>query len=196
MSSALAIAAVTAILKSLLENGLIQRGVTASIGGEALVSVLPPDRITLGADERPQLNLFLHRVSANTGIRRPSTTGRDSGPGLALDLHYLVTAYGAQDFQAEILLGYAVQLLFATPSIPRDAIATVLATLAGDDHQNVRPPTLAALGASQLDAYVDQITIQPLFLSTDEMSKLWSSLQSRYRPSVAYKVSLVVIGAD
>lgn len=102
MSSALAIAAVTAFLKSLLENGLVDEGVNASIGGDAVVSVLPPDRITTGSDERPQLNLFLHQATPHASLRSGERSGQRTM--LGLDLHYLLTAYGAQDLQIEILL--------------------------------------------------------------------------------------------
>ncbi len=62
MSSALAIASVTAVLKSLLDNRLVEQGAPASVG-DVSVTALPPDRITTGADERSQLNLFLYRVT-------------------------------------------------------------------------------------------------------------------------------------
>src|SRR5438067_457520 len=104
MSSALAIAAVTAVLKNLLDNRLIEQGVAATLG-DVTVSAQPPDRISVGADEKSQLNLFLYRLTPNTGWRKTdSRNGNGHGPSLALDLHYLLTAYGEQDLQAEILL--------------------------------------------------------------------------------------------
>ena len=113
MSSALALAAVTAVLKDLLNNGLIDHNVTGAIGGNVTVTALPPDRVFApGAPESSQLNLFLHQVTPNASWRNvglPSRGGRGerlSNPPLALDLHYLLTAYGAEDFHAEILLGY------------------------------------------------------------------------------------------
>ncbi|HEX9372591.1 MAG TPA: DUF4255 domain-containing protein [Roseiflexaceae bacterium] len=199
MRSTLVIASVTAILKSLLENGLVDRGVTASIGSDAIVSALPPDRIDVGADERAQLNLFLHQVTPNTALRsasRLALDGDEKRPAtsqLALDLHYLLTAYGAQDFQIEILLGYAIQRMHRTPTLKRDAIRASLTALSSADHGNVLPPTLAAMAASNLADQVEQIAISPQFLNGDEMSKIWSALQARYRPSVAYKVSMVLI---
>lgn len=192
MSSALAIASVTAVLKSLLENGLVDEGVNASIGGDAVVSALPPDRITVGSDERPQLNLFLHQVTPHTGLR---TQERASGqrPPLGLELHYLLTAYGAQDFQIEILLGYAAQLMHRTPQLRRDAIRNALTLMSSADHGGIPPPTLQALAGFDLDQQIEQIEIRPSYLSSEEISKIWSALQARYRPSLTYKVSMILI---
>ncbi|NWG22622.1 MAG: DUF4255 domain-containing protein [Chloroflexi bacterium] len=190
MSSALAIASVTAVLKSLLENGLVGEGVNASIGGDTIVSALPPDRITTGSDERPQLNLFLYQVTPHTGLRSLEAGSGQITP-LALELHYLLTAYGAQDFHIEILLGYAAQLMHRTPRLRRDAIRGALATLSAADH-GAAPP-LQALAAFDLDQQIEQIEIRPQYLSGEELSKIWSALQARYRPSLAYKISLVLI---
>lgn len=196
MSSSLALASVTAVLKNLLENGLVDRGVSASIGADATVSALPPDRITTGTDERPQLNLFLYHVTPNTGMRRLARTEqqgdeRRSAP-LALDLHYLLTAYGAADLQTELLLGYALQLFQQLPTLDRDGIRTVLTALSAPEG-GVATPALAALAASSLADQVERIQICPQFLGAEEMSKIWSALQARYRLSAAYKVSAVLI---
>src|SRR5712692_11446223 len=104
MSSALALASVTALLKDLLENGLASGGVTSKIGGDTTVSALPPDRVASGADERAQLNVFLYLITPHA--RLPTNSARGPARRLSLDLHYLLTAYGAQDLQTEILLGH------------------------------------------------------------------------------------------
>jgi Pvc16 N-terminal domain len=198
MSSALAVASVTAILKSLLENGLVDHGISASVGSDVIVSALPPDRVDVGADERAQLNLFLHQITPNTNLRAPGRLVLDAderqaaAPRLALDLHYLLTAYGAQDFQIEILLGYAIQRMHQAPTLKRDAMRASLKALSTSDHGNVLLPALAALASSNLAEQVEQIAITPQFLNSDEMSKIWSALQARYRPSIAYKVSMVL----
>ena len=68
MSNALAIAGVTAVLKDLLNNGLIDHNVTGAVGGNVTVTALPPDRVVApGAQEGNQLNLFLHQVTPNAG---------------------------------------------------------------------------------------------------------------------------------
>jgi hypothetical protein len=190
---ALALASVTAVLKSVLENGLAGRGVTGELGGDATVSALPPDRVTSGTDERAQLNLFLYHVTPHVGLR--AATGGSAA--LALELHYLLTAYGAQDYQTEILLGHALQLFHETPVLGREQLGATIASLTSAGDGRVVPPALAALVQSDLAEQVEQIRILPEFLSTEDMAKLWSSLQAKFRPSLTYKVSAVLIrGAE
>jgi hypothetical protein len=192
--SGLALATVTAVLKHLLENGLAKRGVTAQLGGDATISALPPDRVPSGGDERAQLNIFLYLATPHVALR---LTGNGEGrPPLALDLHYLLTAYGAQDYKTEILLGHALQVLHESPVVDRATLRDVLATLTRDSKRRVVPAPVAALAGSELADQVDRITIVPEFLSTEEVSKLWSAMQAKYRPSATYKVTAVPVAAD
>ncbi len=196
MSNALAIASVTAVLKNLLDNALIQQSATTSMG-DVTVSALPPDRIPTGAEERAQLNLHLYRLTPNSGWLRSnlfaSQEERQRSLPLALDLHYLLTAYGERDFQAEVLLGYAIQCLYETPLLTREAIRSALASTSTGSTRGAAFPALTALSASNLADQLEQIKISPEFLSMEEMSKLWSSLQARSRLSVTYQVSVVLI---
>jgi hypothetical protein len=57
------------------------------------------------------------------------------------------------------------------------------------------PPAFQALAASDLADQVELIKITPDAVSPDEMSKLWTAIQSHYRPSAAYQVSVVLIEA-
>ena len=70
MSNALSIAAVTAVIKDLLENGLVTDAIATSIG-DVIVTALPPDRISVEGDERPQINLFLYSVDRGTTYTIP-----------------------------------------------------------------------------------------------------------------------------
>jgi hypothetical protein len=191
MSNALAIAAVTAALKDLIGTGLM--GLDLSSIGSINVSALPPDRIATGQTEPNQLNLFLYQVTSNSGWRNQSLPARDAAgarignPPLALDLHYLLTAYGAEDLSAEALLGFAMQFLHETPMLSRSQLRVVLG-----------PPTppfgnLSALGLAD---QVEWLKITPMFLGAEELSKLWTAMQARYRPSMAYQVSVVLIESD
>ena len=57
------------------------------------------------------------------------------------------------------------------------------------------PPAFQALTASDLADQVEPIKITPAPMGPEEMSKLWAAIQSHYRPSAAYEVSVVLIEA-
>jgi hypothetical protein len=194
MSTALAIAAVTATLKALLENGLTQNAWASAVGNPT-VSALPPDRVVPATGTDPnQLNLFLYHVTPNPGWRNLGLPSRDrdgqtvANPPLALDLHYLVTAYGSEMFNAEILLGYAMQVLHETPGLGREAIRAALGA-AGGSLAAVR----RALATSELADQFEQLKITPQSMDTEEMSKLWTAFSTHYRPTAAYQVTVVLI---
>src|SRR5207244_1329164 len=75
MSSPLAIAAVTAALKDLLNDGLLNHDLS-SVGSFSVTS-LPPDRVTTGQTEPNQLNLFLYQITPNLGWRNEGLPSRD-----------------------------------------------------------------------------------------------------------------------
>lgn len=199
MSGALAIAAVTATLKDLLNEGLLNHDLS-SIGSFS-VTAQAPDRITTGNTETNLLNIFLYQVTPNMGWRNADLPSRDargnriSNPPLALDLHYLVTAYGTQDTNAEVLLGFAMQLLHETPVITREQLRVVLGPPPPVDG-NLVPGRFGPLSAEDLADQVELIKITPSYLSSEELSKLWTAMQARYRPSMAYLVSVVLIQAE
>jgi uncharacterized protein DUF4255 len=198
VSGALAIAAVTAALKDLLNDGLLDHDL--SVVGSFVVTATPPDRVTTGQNEPNQLNLFLYQVTPNLGWRNADLPSRDSNgarltnPPLALDLHYMLTAYGSQDLNAEILLGYAMQLLHETPMLGRDQLRAVLGGTSPVTGQ-ILPGPFGNLSALDLADQVEAIKISPVFLSTEDLSKMWTAMQARYRPTMAYLVSVVLIQA-
>ena len=58
------------------------------------------------------------------------------------------------------------------------------------------PPVLQALAQTGLADQVEQLTITPVYLGLEDSSKLWTSFQTNYRSSMAYRVSSVIIAAD
>jgi hypothetical protein len=200
MSTALAIASVTAVLRDLLNNGLIDHNIASTVGN-VTVSALAPDRIDQIApnNQQSQLNLFLYQVTPNAAWRNVGLPSRDargeraSNPPLALDLHYLLTAYGLHELHAEILLGYGMQLLHETPVLTRPAIRTALAPPTPVASGGNLPSQLQALFTSELAEQVEQIKICPETLNTEEISRMWTAFQAHYRPTAAYQVSVVLI---
>jgi Pvc16 N-terminal domain len=199
----LTIGAVTAVLRDVLANGLIHYSTTTRIG-DVNITVLSPERIAVGADEPNQINLFLYRVAPHS--RLPQTVLRDhwaaapvgepSRRTLPLDLHYLVTAYGAHDFHSEILLGCAVHLLNGTPVLTAESINDLLKRPVNGPKNGSTSPAREALAKVQMPLGAKQLDIRQEFLSFEDMSKLWSVLQARYRPSVAYRVSAIDMALD
>jgi len=197
MSSPLAIGAVSAVLRNLLDNGLVDVGAPLS---PVKVTAVAPDTIKLDdANPPPSLNLFLYRTSLNQGwteVGLPSFDGngaRVSSPPLALNLHYLLTAYGSADFQAEILLGYAMHLLHERPVLDRAAIRRALNP--SPLGPSILPPAFQALTAADLADQLEAVTITQEPMDAEEMSRLWSAIQAHYRPTAPYVVSVVLIEA-
>jgi hypothetical protein len=198
MSNALAIAGVSAVLKDLLDSGLIDHQVTDALGAGVTVSSLAPTVVPINGDGAvPRLNLFLYQVTPNAAWRNVDLPSRDasgrrvSNPPLALDLHYLLTAYGIAELQAEVLLGYGMQLLHENPVLGREAIRTALnpSPVSGA----LLPSVYQALRSADLAEQVEMLKITPSAMNAEEMSRLWSALQAPYRPTAAFQVSVVLI---
>jgi hypothetical protein len=197
MSSVLAIAGVTAVLQSFLN---VVYNNPSSVLGSVTVSAIAPDIIQSGGSgggNAPlKVNLFLHQVTYNAAWRNaempslaPDGRTRLSNQRLALDLHYLVTAYAPEDSQAEALLGYAVFFLHQNPVLSRSDINSALATL-----PSTYPAAFAtALGLSGLADQVEMIKITPATLGREEMAWLWTALKADYRPTFPFQVSVVLM---
>lgn len=197
MSSALAIAGITQVLKDLLNDGVINN-ITTNTGTTVTVTALPPDKIE-DAGEQSQLNLYMYQATVNQGWRNEGLPvfnprgERVSNPPLALDLHYLLSAYtGGAELHTEILLGYGMQLLHENTILTRDAINKSLSPPDDVDLDGL-PPVLRALATTGLADQLEQITITPEALNADEISKLWTAFTTKYRPTAAYKVTVVLI---
>lgn len=198
MSNALAIAGVTAVLQFYLGN--VYSGLSALFGGHVNVSAKAPDLLQTeisAGQAMNQVNLFMHQVSHNQGWRNQglpsmSSDGRSllKNPPLALDLHYLLTAYGSQDWQAEGLLGFAVLMLHQSPVLTRADISNAMAGLPGADPLN---PLSSALGSAGLADQIEMIKITPSTLGKEEMAWIWTALKADYRPTFPFQVSVVLI---
>ncbi|MCD4525963.1 DUF4255 domain-containing protein [Nocardioides sp. cx-173] len=186
MSTALAVAAATEAIRRLLEEWLAGADIDAAVGGgHATVSAVPPDQLTLsGTGAKLGLNVFLHRLSLNQGWRNVELPSYDANgtktanPPLAVDLHFMLSAYGAGQLHPEKLLGHGMEALHQHPVLTREQLAALL------------PTDLAAAG---LATQVELLRIAPESITGEEASRLWSALQAKYRPSFYYSASVVLI---
>lgn len=170
MSSPTAIATVTAVLQHVL--------IQATAGAD--VTTKPPSAARNGANGS-QLNLFLYATHINPGFSNMPLPGQvrngeSAPPPLPLVLHYLITAYGANDddIAGQQLLGQAMIALHDRP------------LLGTADIEGILPD-------SGVQSQIERLRITPTVLSLDDMSKLWSSFQSEYRLSTAYQVSVLLM---
>lgn len=172
MSDSLAIAAVTAALRARLDRAL-----SAALPG-TLVTARPLDRARTQVGMN-QLNLFLYHTTPNVAWRNIKTDAPH--PPLALNLHYFLSAYGANDDDPEPtshqLLARAMKILHDNP------------VLSPEELRAAQPSGTAHRQAERI-----RVSFQPL--SVDEMSKWWTMFQTPYRLSAAYEVSVVLLGGD
>ena len=111
-------------------------------------------------------------------VRRAQTTQSEMGfPPLALNLYYLITAYGEaahdEDPRSPPILGCAMSMLHDHPLLgPADSRR----------RSPERPRPADRAGAADAHA-----------ITTEEMWRLWSTFPTPYRTSVAYQVSVVLI---
>ncbi|TDH62141.1 DUF4255 domain-containing protein [Dankookia rubra] len=185
MSSPLAVAAVTATLRRLLDRALAAQAESLPVTDldNVAVTMQPLDRARDPAATGNQVNLFLYLVAPNAAWRNQDMPGH-SRPGeiaaapLALNLYYLLSAYGMENDASgpfsHMLLGHAMSALHDHPLLGAEEIA-------------------AALPASDLGHQIERvrITLQPL--SIEEISKIWAGFQMQYRLSVAYEAAVVLI---
>lgn len=179
MSNSLAIAATTAALQNLLLKRL---PVLDTDLGDLQVTVKPPDQARAGITQS-QLNIFLYQVVPNAAWRNLDTP-RQVRPGetapapLALNLHYLITAYGRDQNDSGVVnhrvLGGAMSVLHDHPLLGREELAI-------------------ALPGNDLAEQFERLRITPLPLGIEELSKLWTVFQSQYRISAAYEVTVALI---
>lgn len=191
MSNAYAIAGVTSVLQGVISQGFSEHDVTTAIGESPAVRAAPPDTLS----SETGVNIFFYQATPNLGWRNKCLPSRNvraeriSNQPLALDLHYLISAHGDNDLFAEILLGSAMQTLHENSVFARQEVQSLLAASSSDSIRD-------ALSNSGLANQLELVKVTPEYLSIEDMSKLWSAVQSSYRPSSAYLVTVVLIEAE
>ncbi len=186
MSNSLAIAAVTAALYDILSHAQETVPGADSELADTIVTTKAPD-LARATEDNNQLNIFLYQTLPCAALRNqklPNQTrpGERATPALALNLMYLITAYGkgGDDLLTHRLLGRAMSLLYDHTVLDNDLLTRLVS-----QHP--------AVTGNDLSLQVERVRITPQTLNLEEMSKLWTMLQAKYRISAAYEVSVVLI---
>ncbi|HYC93807.1 MAG TPA: DUF4255 domain-containing protein [Thermoanaerobaculia bacterium] len=166
MSKSRAIGAVSETLRDLLEK---------EMNPSAPVSVAPLD-VAVTTITGKRVNLFLYKIDESAALKNmdlrshPRSFGR---PPLALELHYLVTAYGENEedqVETQQILGEAMRVLHDH------------AVILGND---VLDPDL------QNEIEHVKLYLEPMTL--EDLTKIWSASTKPYRTSVSYLVTVIQI---
>ena len=182
MSNVLAIAATTRTLRNLL---LAQMPVLDAELSDLEVTLQPPDVARKGIS-KAQLNLFLYQVVANAAWRNLDLPGQvrpgeTAPPPLALNLHYVITAWGRGENDNDAL---SHRVLAAAMSTLHDR-----GVLDGNDIRNALPD-------NDLAGQIERVRVTPLPQSVDELSRLWTAFQTNYRASAVYEAAVVLIDSQ
>ncbi len=188
MSNFLAVATVTATLRSVLDQAL-----SADLPGAVAGAQVTTQRPVGASPTQPGtgVNIYLYQVAPNPAWRNVDLPTRQSNgrmvrrPQAALDLHYLLSFFGDEtQLEPQRLLGVVSQTLHAQPVLSRDQIVVA---------KGAQP----FLSPSNLDQQVELVRLTPIALSLEELSKLWSVFfQVQYTLSVAYQASVVLIESE
>ncbi|MFF4040471.1 DUF4255 domain-containing protein [Streptomyces sp. NPDC001816] len=179
MSNVLALAHVSQALALLIESHL-QPDIDMAVKVE-------PRKPPTEPPTDPTISVFLYQVTPDTSQRNNDLPTRAPDGRLvrraaaALDLQYLITAYGDEtELVGQRLIGSVVRTLHEIPVLPKDVIE-----LAGEK------PYLAG---SNLAEAAQRVRFTQSVMDIDETSKLWGMLyQTPYALSVVYQASLVFI---
>jgi hypothetical protein len=184
MSNFRAIATVTAAITDILT------GVRNDVES-AEITTKPPS--ALESPEKDGLNLFLYYVTPNNGYENLDLPTRNlSGqiiatPQLALNLHYLLTAYALNndDLKAQLILASAMRILYENPVLTREMIRKIVS----------QPDTM--ITGSDLADQVELVKLSHQSLSLEEITKLWTSFfqNANYRISVTYQATVVLLSS-
>jgi hypothetical protein len=195
VSTTAALAATTQMLRSVLLDATSE--LWPKLGSTPLISAVPPDLIVIADSD--QLNVFLYRMSVNPSLRNdglPTRTvngTRRSQPPVALDLHYLISAHCKVDLHAELLMGPTMLALDGMSVLTRQAIS---AYYGQPNPAGISADVWTILSGALLDQQPEQVTVSFENMSIDDISKLWSVLGEKYRPSAAYLVTVVLLQPD
>lgn len=115
------------------------------------------------------LSLLLYRLTVNEHGRQAARfPSRElTKPPLALDLHYLLTAWAGSALEEQVILAWAMQQIQEQPVLDLGSMA---------------------VGNWQPD---ESVQLLPTDLSTEDLMRLWDALKPSYRLSVAYVARVV-----
>lgn len=188
MSNHLAIATATAVFSQKIQTALAQ---VENLTAAPQVVHRRPERYD---GQMVGVNLYLYAVEFNSTLRNDElATRRPDGsliqqPKVPLNLKYHLSFYGQEaSLETQRMMGATIIQLHAEPYITPREIQQYLTTV-GDDH---------LLAKSDLFRQNARIKIEPIQLSMEDITKMWSSFfQLPHQHSLNYEISVIMMEGD
>lgn len=139
-------------------------------------SLVSPAGIDVDSDDGGGVNIYLYQVleSAHAKNRawRTQPNGSQQYPPLAVHLYFLLTPYAGDQGTAHHILGDVMRIMHDSSLID------------------------AAELPESLRLSVEQLSIVLLPMQLEDLTRIWSALQSEFRLSVAYEVRVVLLESE
>lgn len=154
---------------------LLQEGMDAAFGtGEVTVTLDSPKKIEDDSQSEDKLlSFFLYRVTENADLKNqppfPVSSTEIKPRPLSIDLHYMMTAYGADEDNRSRIFGRGMQILFETSILQ------------------------GALLQKQLSGSSEEFRITFNPLPQETVAQIWQGLEASMRVTGFYLVSPVLI---
>jgi hypothetical protein len=143
--------------------------------GSAAFTLLTSSGLQSSSPEGLTISLYLYHVNVNASRRSTPGTVDDAGvrhlPVLALDLHYLLTAWAKDAGTQQRLLGWAVRTLADTATLP--------------------PGVLNASSAEPVFRPHETVELVWENLSHQDVFDVWEVARPKQQPSAAYVARIV-----
>lgn len=172
---------VAALTQAMVDR--VQTAISLSGGPVAHAKVTANRPEELGQHSAPQVNLYLYHVTPSPFRRNENQPTRSAAgnltnqPVLALDLHYLVSFYGAgaQSRDSQLLMGLVMGVLELDPVFPPEALLQAWHRLNHD------APLDGALAVMD-----EPVRLDPVSVDVEAMHRLWQLF-----PNVPYTLSAI-----
>jgi hypothetical protein len=172
-----AIAATSTAIRALLENA----APASEWSGASFELYQADDLQSPFQGTQPRVSIYLYRLLLSSVRRdRGPRIGPDGAryrPSIPLDLHYLVTAWGADARTSQQLMGWVIRVLDDTPILPAGLLNAYQAGL---------------------DVFATDESVELVWqaLSITDLNDIWQVSQVNQSPSACYVARMVALDSD
>lgn len=157
------------------QDAVFPQGVTKPACTFTLATIGGLDDTKVSLDNSAQVMIFLYKVGINPHLRNAgSLSDRERQPApISVDLHYLFSFWASSAENEQLVLAWTLRELQAIPVLDR----SILTGEAGWSAEEI-------------------VQMVPEEISTEEMMRIWDTLQPDYRLSLSYVARVVRIDPD